>query len=382
MVRALINDAWTSPTVRAGVFGLAYFAGAELGQALSLKTQGQVFATFWPPAGLLLATLVQTRYRYWPGMLLAACSANLVSDVLLHVKSVPVGLGFCLANSGEACLGAWLLRRFVGMPIKLARMKEVLGLACLSAVISTFLGAAIGAGIVKVAFGAEYWPALRVWWIANAVGVLVFAPVVITWTAERDTFSKVIRPWRIVEVVALFFGIILVTEGIYGEMLPPPLTVPTFILPFLLWAGLRFGPSIAATTVLVVALIGVWNTSQGRGPYAALSAVPSEQMLRAQVTLFAVSLSVLALTATVTERKQSEQQKNKLIGELEQALNEIKMLRGLIPVCAWCKQIRNDQGYWQSLEDYLRARTDAEFTHGICPKCLENQIGPMDRRET
>jgi len=65
----------------------------------------------------------------------------------------------------------------------------------------------------------------------------------------------------------------------------------------------------------------------------------------------------------------------------EQAINEIKTLRGLIPLCSWCHQIRDDRGYWQSLEDYLRARTDAEFTHGICPKCLENQVATMERMD-
>jgi hypothetical protein len=212
------------------------------------------------------------------------------------------------------------------------------------------------------------------WWIGDAVGVLVFAPVMFTWNAERATVFKGIRPWRVVETVALFVGIVLVAESVFGDLLPPPLSVPGFILPFFFWAVLRFPPSCAAAALLVVALIGVWNISHGHGPSAALTAVPSEQVLRAQAALCAFSLSVMALAAVVAERKQAERQRIKLIGELEQAITEIKTLRGLIPLCAWCKKIRDDRGYWQRLEDYLLANTAAEFTHGMCPECLFKEL--------
>ena len=49
-------------------------------------------------------------------------------------------------------------------------------------------------------------------------------------------------------------------------------------------------------------------------------------------------------------------------------------LRGLLPICAWCKQIRDYDGYWQSVEDYIQAHSNAEFTHGICPACFEKQV--------
>lgn len=374
MSTAVIDSGRAALTVRAAVLGLICFAGAELGHGLSLKTQDQAFATFWPPAGLLLAALVLSAWRDWPALLLAAGGANLVSN-LLHGLAAPVSLGFCAANCGEACLGAWLLRRVVDLPFTLTRMQDVLGLACLAALLSTMFGATIGAAIVHTGSGADsYWSAWQAWWIADAVGVLVVAPVVFTWNAERAAIFTSVRPWRIAEGLALFLGIIAAAEGVYGELLPPPLNIPVFVLPFLLWAGLRFGPACAATAVLVVALIGVWNTSQGRGPYVALTNVPSQQLLRAQVTLCVFSLSALALVAVVAERKRAEQQRLKLIGELEQALAEIKTLRGFIPLCAWCNKIRDDQGFWQRLEDYLHAHTHAKFTHGACPDCLHKQL--------
>ena len=60
----------------------------------------------------------------------------------------------------------------------------------------------------------------------------------------------------------------------------------------------------------------------------------------------------------------------KLIGELTEALGNIKTLRGLLPICASCKKIRDDRGYWQKVESYISEHTQAEFTHGICPECL------------
>jgi hypothetical protein len=72
----------------------------------------------------------------------------------------------------------------------------------------------------------------------------------------------------------------------------------------------------------------------------------------------------------ISERKTAQSERERLIGELQDALANIRTLRGLIPICAWCKRIRNDRGYWEQLELYLGDHSDAEFTHGMCPDCL------------
>ena len=59
--------------------------------------------------------------------------------------------------------------------------------------------------------------------------------------------------------------------------------------------------------------------------------------------------------------------------ELEAALAQVRTLRGLIPICAWCKKIRNDNGYWEQLELYLKSHSEADFTHGMCPDCATKQ---------
>jgi PAS domain S-box-containing protein len=72
----------------------------------------------------------------------------------------------------------------------------------------------------------------------------------------------------------------------------------------------------------------------------------------------------------ITERKRQEKERSRLIEELTDALKRVKTLNGLLPICASCKKIRNDGGYWEQVETYIRTRSNAEFTHGICPDCV------------
>ncbi|OGS07876.1 MAG: hypothetical protein A2270_02370 [Elusimicrobia bacterium RIFOXYA12_FULL_51_18] len=70
------------------------------------------------------------------------------------------------------------------------------------------------------------------------------------------------------------------------------------------------------------------------------------------------------------ERNALIQDRLKLINELTGALSKIKFLSGLLPICAGCKKIRNDKGYWEQVESYLKEHSDIEFTHGLCPDCM------------
>ena len=72
----------------------------------------------------------------------------------------------------------------------------------------------------------------------------------------------------------------------------------------------------------------------------------------------------------ITKRKQLEEERENLIIELQDALLQVKTLSGMLPICARCKKIRDDKGYWQSVEHYVQEHSDAVFSHGICPKCL------------
>ena len=73
----------------------------------------------------------------------------------------------------------------------------------------------------------------------------------------------------------------------------------------------------------------------------------------------------------ITKRKEIEADREKLITKLQDALNEIKTLKGIIPICASCKKIRDDKGYWNQIEIYIKEHSDADFSHGICPECAK-----------
>jgi len=86
------------------------------------------------------------------------------------------------------------------------------------------------------------------------------------------------------------------------------------------------------------------------------------------------------LQREIRERKLIEQERNNLIDALKQALVEVKTLRGFLPICANCKKIRNDTGYWQQIEFYIEEHTDSKFSHGMCPDCArEFYPGIADR---
>jgi PAS domain S-box-containing protein len=78
-----------------------------------------------------------------------------------------------------------------------------------------------------------------------------------------------------------------------------------------------------------------------------------------------------ALQEDIAMRKLAEQEREKLISELQDAMSRIKTLSGLLPTCAWCRKVRDDDGYWKKVETYIEEHSDASFTHGICPECLQ-----------
>ncbi|MFZ2955951.1 MAG: response regulator [Candidatus Ozemobacteraceae bacterium] len=79
-------------------------------------------------------------------------------------------------------------------------------------------------------------------------------------------------------------------------------------------------------------------------------------------------------------KSSAEREREKLIIELQEALAKVKILSGLLPICASCKKIRDDRGYWQQIEVYIRDHSDAEFSHGICPECSQKLIAEFSEK--
>jgi hypothetical protein len=83
------------------------------------------------------------------------------------------------------------------------------------------------------------------------------------------------------------------------------------------------------------------------------------------------ALGASSITYDITERKKIEAERTDLIARMNETLSKVKTLSGLLPICASCKKIRDDHGYWQKLETFVREHSDAEFSHSICPDCMK-----------
>ncbi len=87
------------------------------------------------------------------------------------------------------------------------------------------------------------------------------------------------------------------------------------------------------------------------------------------------------LTKAINQRIGVENEREKLIKELQASLEKIKVLSGLVPICSYCNNIRNDSGYWEQMEEYIEKYSDAEFSHGLCPGCAEKHYSDFYKPE-
>jgi len=87
---------------------------------------------------------------------------------------------------------------------------------------------------------------------------------------------------------------------------------------------------------------------------------------------------VLARVGTHIALRDLQKKLEDKIAQLQKAIDEIKILRGIIPICVYCKKIRNDEGCWEQMEQYIRTRSEAEFSHGICQECAKKVLNGID----
>lgn len=85
---------------------------------------------------------------------------------------------------------------------------------------------------------------------------------------------------------------------------------------------------------------------------------------------------IYSVARDITERKRAEEEREALLQKLQAALAEVRMLQGILPICSYCKRIRDDENYWESVDAYLSKHINAEFSHGICPSCYRTVVEP------
>jgi PAS domain S-box-containing protein len=85
---------------------------------------------------------------------------------------------------------------------------------------------------------------------------------------------------------------------------------------------------------------------------------------------------IYSVARDITERKRAEEERERLLRELQDALAEVRELQEILPICSYCRNIRDDRNYWQTVENYISHHTNTRFSHGICPACYENVVEP------
>ena len=146
---------------------------------------------------------------------------------------------------------------------------------------------------------------------------------------------------------------------VYGIQSYPLAYLP---FPFLFWGALRFGQRGATTGTLLVSALAIYSLLHRRGPFVADREVNSLMLIGSYIGTLAITNLLLA--AASAARRKAERAR-------AQSESQARTLFGLIPICGWCKNIRTDKDYWQSVEQYVSTHTNATLTHGICPSCAE-----------
>jgi PAS domain S-box-containing protein len=86
---------------------------------------------------------------------------------------------------------------------------------------------------------------------------------------------------------------------------------------------------------------------------------------------------IYSVARDITERKRAEEEREALVLELQAALREVRSLQAILPICSYCKKIRNDQNYWETVDDYIAEHTNTRFRHSICPACYTKEVEPQ-----
>ena len=284
-----------------------YFAAAKLGLSLAF-IHGNV-SPVWPPTGVALAALLLFGYRAWPGVLIGAFAANVLTPI--PIASV---LAIAAGNTLEALIAVFVLRRS-GFNNSFDRAKQVVWL-----LVALIAGTVVAATIGNVSLclgGAAQWSAFSslwlTWWLGDLVGGLIVAPLIGTWT----TISQPSLKARWAETLLLFTLLFIASMMLFGGWFPA--SVQTYPLahlafPFLIWAAFRLGQRGATGSLLVLSAVAIWGTRQGYGNFA--RGTPNESLLMVQVYIGATAIMCLFLVASIEERYLA----NKTLRESERRL--------------------------------------------------------------
>ena len=278
-----------------------YFAAARLSLALAIPP-GYATAV-WPPSGIALAVLLLWGTRLWPGVWIGSFAANVMVEGAPLLAAV-----FATGSSLQVYVVATLVRRQLGVPRYFARVRDVLlfvGLVAGGAVIAPTVALVPLAAIypLKVPDLATNW---WTWWEGDACGMLIFTPLLLTWTARGIAWTR----RRLVE--AAVFALLLLAAG---EIVFTATFGRTFVMmPFIIWAAFRFGQREITTASAVICGMALWYTlRRDSGPFADLPR--NETLLLLLIFVSTIVVTGLILGALLAQLQASH-------GELEMRVRE------------------------------------------------------------
>jgi diguanylate cyclase (GGDEF)-like protein len=288
--------------------GLAavYFVAAKLGLRLAFVHASAT--AVWPPTGIALAAFLVLGWRLWPAIFVGAFLANLTT-----AGSVATSLGIAAGNTLEGLLGAALVSRFAQGLQAFERPRNILKFALLAAGGATTVSATCG--VTSLVLGGfarwtEYGAIWQTWWLGDAAGALVVAPVVLLWSANlRVRWNR----REALEAAALVVSLVLVSALVFGGFFPSrtkDYALEFLCIPILLWAAFRFGAREAATAILLLSGIAIRGTLHGFGPF--VRDTQNESLLLLQAFMGVICITKLMVASVVGERRRIEAQLRQL----------------------------------------------------------------------
>jgi signal transduction histidine kinase/CheY-like chemotaxis protein len=297
------------PTLPAiGALTLIYIVAGKL--ALQLAFLHKSASPVWPPAGIALAALLVLGYRMWPAIFVGAFVVNFWTT-----PNVLVSLGIAGGNTLEAFCGAWLVTQFAAGARVFDRPQDVFKFA-LAALISTAVSPTLG--VTSLALGhfaqwSNYWPIWSTWWLGDASGILIVAPLLLLWSvpsSQRDWNQK-----QVLEVSVLLLLLIFLAETVFGGWFPISAhNYPISFLcgPIVILMAFRFTPRETATSIFILSAIAIWGTLHGFGPF--ILRTENQSLLMLQAWTAALTITAMAIAAAIAERNRAhaaiEQQKD------------------------------------------------------------------------
>jgi PAS domain S-box-containing protein len=280
------------------------YAASALGSALVLRPQ--MLSPLWPGCVLLVAVLLLVPRRTWPILILTAFAVFFFYDWHNGVQA-STAAWLILADTVEILVAVVGLSYFFDGVPRLNSIKALAKFSFLAVILAPAAGAIIGA----LAVPESYWTNWRTSFFSEALGFLTLLPAILGWVGSKSRGIRKSRAYCL-EGAALIAGLLVVG---YIEFVAPGSTSPPALfyslVPFMLWAALRFGSTGVSTSVVLIALLSIWGATHGRGPF--IGPEPINRLLSLQLFIFFAAAPFMVLAVLVEERKGAAEQ----LGESE-----------------------------------------------------------------